>query len=267
MAVFTTAIILFVRRLLKPRYSFMVAYRVKLESFEGPLDLLLFLIKKNEVEIYDIPISLITQQYLEYLEIIQLLDLEAASDFILMAATLMRIKAQMLLPKPEMDEEDEELIDPRQELVHRLLEYKRFKDVAEELVEKEKVALESYYRGSFKIEENGFDEEILEASEVTLFDLVDAFRRVLKKKPKVTVHNIQEFNVSLEDRIEYIEKAFEKNEKIKFTDLFRPQDDRIVWIVTFIALLELVKRQAIRALQENPFDEILIVKLHGQTAN
>ena len=112
-------------------------YKVKLESFEGPLDLLLFLIKKNELDIYDIPISEITRQYLDYIEIIKLLDIEAAGDFILMAATLMRIKAQTLLPKPEMDEMDE-IEDPRQELVYRLLEYKRFKDVASDLAEKEK---------------------------------------------------------------------------------------------------------------------------------
>ena len=127
-------------------------YKVKLESFEGPLDLLLYLIKKNEVDIYDIPISKITRQYLEYIEIIQLLDLEAASDFILMAATLMRIKAQMLLPKPSIEEEVQDVEDPRQELVYRLLEYKRFKDVAAELGEKEEIARKQFPRGGFKFE-------------------------------------------------------------------------------------------------------------------
>jgi len=244
-----------------------MSYKVKLDTFEGPLDLLLFLIKKNEVDIYDIPVSLITQQYLEYLEIIQLLDLEAASDFILMAATLMRIKAQMLLPKPTIEDDDEELIDPRQELVHRLLEYKRFKDVAEQLVDKEKEALQYYERGSFKIEENGFDEEILQSSEVGLFDLVDAFRKVLSQKKEVPVHNVRELNVNLDDRIEFIEKALANRNRIKFTELFLPEDDRIIWVVTFIAILELVKRRLIRALQENPFDEILLEKVNGQATS
>src|SRR5512136_2432208 len=141
-----------------------MAYKVKLESFEGPLDLLLFLIKKNEVDIYNIPVATITQQYLEYLEIIQLLDLESASDFIFMAATLMRIKAQMLLPKPSIDEEDEAVEDPRRELVYRLLEYKRFKDAAMGLAEKEDQARQLYPRGTFAIERAGLEEEMLASS-------------------------------------------------------------------------------------------------------
>jgi len=128
-----------------------MTYKVKLDTFEGPLDLLLFLIKKNEVDIYDIPVSKITQQFLEYLDIIKLLDIEFASDFILLASTLLRIKAQMLLPKPSIEEDEEVVEDPRQELVYRLLEYKRFKDVAENLSEKEEFARTLYTLGSFKI--------------------------------------------------------------------------------------------------------------------
>ena len=238
-------------------------YKVKLETFEGPLDLLLFLIRKNEVDIYDIPISNITQQYLEYLEIIQMLDLEAASDFILMAASLMRIKSQMLLPKTSVEEEDEDLIDPRQELVERLLEYKRFKDVAVDLGEKEKIALTHFPRGSFKIEDNGFDEQVMESSEVSLFDLVKAFKTMMKQRKKVTVHHIREINVSLEERIEFIHKAMEKSDRIPFTSLFNSDDDKIVWIVTFIALLELVKHKFIHVIQNNPFDEIELLKING----
>ncbi len=236
-------------------------YKVKLESFEGPLDLLLFLIKKNEIDIYDIPIAVVTKQYLEYLEIIQLLDLESASDFILMAATLMRIKAKMLLPRPAYGEEEEEIEDPRQELVHRLLEYKRFKDVAVDLKDKEDKSLLLYPRGSFKFEENGF-EDLLESSDVTLFDLVAAFRSLLAKAKKVSVHRVREINVTLEDRIEYLQNILAEKAQVRFAELFRRDDDKIVWVVTFIALLELIKRKAIKAIQNRPFEELLLVRLN-----
>ena len=238
-------------------------YKVKLESFEGPLDLLLYLIKKNEVDIYDIPISKITRQYLEYIEIIQLLDLEAASDFILMAATLMRIKAQMLLPKPSIEEEVQDVEAPRQELVYCLLEYKRFKDVAAELGEKEEIARKQFPRGGFKFEKNGFDEEFLASSDVTLFDLVAAFKKVVEKSRKVTVHHVEDIPVTLEERIEYLLAVLAERPKIKFPELFDPKDDKIVWIVTFIAILELMKQKMIRAMQAHPFEDIYIVRADG----
>jgi len=244
-----------------------MTYKVKLDTFEGPLDLLLFLIKRSELDIYDIPISKITKQYLEYLEIIQLLDIEAASDFILLASTLLRIKAQMLLPKPSIEVEEEIIEDPRQELVYRLLEYKRFKDVAENLSEKEEYSRKLYTRGSFKIESYGFEDELVERADVSLFDLVTAFKTVIDKNKKVTVHRVFELNVSLEERIDFVVKKIEKNGKIKFVDLFDKNDDKIVWIVTFIAILELIKNQVICAIQPETFGEILLSISDGyQTA-
>jgi len=236
-------------------------YKVKLETFEGPLDLLLFLIKKNEIDIYDIPIAVVTKQYLEYLEIIQLFDLESASDFILMAATLMRIKAQMLLPKPAYGEEEEDIEDPRQELVHRLLEYKRFKDVAVDLKDKEDRSLLLYPRGSFKFEENGF-EDLMESSDVTLFDLVAAFRTLLVQAKKISVHRVNEINVTLEDRMKYLQSMLAKRAQVRFSELFHRDDDKIVWVVTFMALLELIKRRAVKAVQNRPFEELLLVRLN-----
>ena len=238
-------------------------YKVKLESFEGPLDLLLYLIKKNEVDIYDIPVSSITQQYLEYIEIIKLFDLESASDFILMAATLMRIKAQMLLPKPSIEEEIEDIEDPRQELVYRLLEYKRFKDVAIDLGEKEKISRKQFPRGAFKYEKNGFDREYLSSSDVTLVDLVVAFKKIVEQSKKTSIHRVQVLSVTIEERIEYILQKLDGVQEIKFVELFDLHDDKIVWIVTFIAILELIKQQIIRASQANPFEEICIKKLNG----
>lgn len=238
-------------------------YKVKLESFEGPLDLLLFLIKKNEVDIYNIPIAIITQQYLEYLEIIQLFDLESASDFILMAATLMRIKAQMLLPKPSLEEKEEDIEDPRRELVYRLLEYKRFKDAAQNLGEQEDQARQLYPRGTFAMERAGLDEELMISSEVTLFDLIAAFKKLLEQSKKITVHRIQIINVTVEERIEFIQKLMSDRREIAFSAIFVPQDDKIVWIVTFIAILEMIRQQALRAVQAKPFDDIMLQRING----
>lgn len=235
-------------------------YKVKLASFEGPLDLLLFLIRKAEVDIYNIPIAKITQQYLEYLEIIQLLDLESASDFILMAATLMRIKSQMLLPKQALEDEEEELEDPRQELVYRLLEYKRFKDVAVDLSKKEDESRKSYNRGSFEMEqEAGGDVEL----DVTLFDLIAAFKEVYHRNLEKPVHRVYETPVTLEQRLAFIRDKLSADGEIKFSQLFGEQDGKIVWIVTFIALLELIKKRAVSAMQHGPFQEIVIRANHG----
>ena len=244
-----------------------MTYKVKLESFEGPLDLLLFLIKKNEVDIYDIPVSKITRQYLEYLEIIQLLDIEAASDFILLASTLLRIKAQMLLPKPSIEEEEEVVEDPRQELVYRLLEYKRFKDVANDLSDKEEYARKLYSRGSFKIDRYGFEDELIERADVSLFDLVSAFKTIVEKNKKVPIHHVVELNVTLEERIEVVVNKIREKGQVKFVDLFDKNEEKIVWIVTFIAILELIKNQVINAIQPETFGEILLSIIDGsQTA-
>ncbi len=241
-----------------------MSYKVKLESFEGPLDLLLFLIKKEEVDIYNIPIAKITQQYLEYLEIIQLLDLEAASDFILMAATLMRVKAQMLLPKPNLGEEQQEILDPRQELVQRLLEYKRFKDVAEDLGDKEEISAKHYQRGSFKFEDDGLGEDFQPGSEVGLFDLVAAFKVIMDQSKKITVHRVLEINVTLEECIENVRRALSEKPELAFRELFTVDADKLVLIVTFIAVLELIKAREVYAFQEAPFAEIMLRRMDGQ---
>ncbi|MBN1479397.1 hypothetical protein EH223_16390 [candidate division KSB1 bacterium] len=239
-----------------------MSYKVKLEAFEGPLDLLLFLIKKNEVDIYDIPVSHITQQYLEYIEIIQLLDIEAASDFILMAATLMRIKAQMLLPKPDIEEIDE-IEDPRQELVYRLLEYKRFKDVALDLAQKESEAKLSFPRGRYKHEHKVIDPDFAELSDVTLFDLVAAFRTIVSAKANAPVHRIQDINVSLEEQIQLILDTVREKRQVEFSTLFTKDDDKLVLIVTFIALLELVRQKRLCATQTMVYGHIMIEYLDG----
>jgi len=235
-------------------------YKVKLDAFEGPLDLLLFLIKKNEVDIYDIPIADITQQFLDYIEIIQLLDLEAASDFVLMAATLMRIKAQMLLPKPEA-EEVEELEDPRQELVYRLLEYKRFKDVAVDLGDKEQQARLTFSRGSRIYDKSDYPLQDYGA-DVTLFDLVAAFRKVVAVRSKISVHRIEESDITVEEQMDVVLNKVRKKGKVEFMELFDSYS-KAELIVTFIALLELIKQRFIKAVQQEVFGQIILTKADG----
>lgn len=238
-------------------------YRVELENFEGPLDLLLFLIRKNEVDIHDIPIAKITQQYLEYLQILEFLDLENAGEFILMAASLIRIKAQMLLPKPELEEEEAE--DPREELVQRLLEYQGYKDVAGELSQFEKEQRVFYPRAnfSFSFDEDESDEEDLLGREVGLFDLMSAFVEVLKRVPPITHHTVERIPVTTEEQSAFILDYLEKKGRAQFTDLMTQMKERIILIVTFVALLDLVKKKQLSLSQNRPFSEIWIQKVDG----
>jgi segregation and condensation protein A len=182
-------------------------YRVQLQNFEGPLDLLLFLIKKNEVDIYDIPIAEITQQYLAFLQVIEFFDLENAGEFILMAATLMRIKAQMLLPRPAL--EDEEIEDPRQELVQRLLEYQKYKEVAEELADFENRQKGFYPRSyfDFDLDENDNNDSREDAAperDVTLYDLMAAFIEIIKRVPATSPHTVERIPDTTDDQSKFI---------------------------------------------------------------
>lgn len=236
-----------------------MAYRVKLQNFEGPLDLLLFLIKKNEVDIYDIPIAEITSQYLEYVEIIKLLDLESAGEFILLAATLIRIKARMLLPRPQIDEE-EEIIDPRMELVSRLLEYRKFKELAFKLSDLEAEQSKVFTRGYYHEVEQEPEGEVELNEDVTLFSLISAFKQVLDRMPKEAFHHVVDIQISLEEQIEYILNRLVNGKPITFFELVSHIRDRLIIVVTFIALLELIKRGELIARQSKSFGEIWIVR-------
>jgi len=236
-----------------------MTYRVKLQNFEGPLDLLLFLIKKNEVDIYDIPIAEITSQYLEYVEIIKLLDLESASEFILLAATLIRIKAKMLLPNPQIDE-DEEITDPRLELVTRLLEYKRFKEVAFKFSELEDKQSKLFQRGFYSDTETVAEAEIELTEDVSLFTLISAFKQVLDRVPKETFHRIVDIQISLDEQIEYILNNLEKVKQISFFQLMSEMGEKLIIVVTFIAMLELIRRGEIIVRQSSSFGEIWLAR-------
>ena len=222
-------------------------YGVKLDIFEGPLDLLLFLIRKDEIDIYDIPVANITRQFLEYVEVIQSLDLELAGDFVLMAATLMKIKSRMLLPS---DPEEEEPEDPREELVRRLLEYQQFKEAASWMEERQAAYRDTFYRGS-AVDLSGI-EELWSPAEafrsVGLFDLLAAFKQALDAAPKIDFHQVAHVEVTTEERIEFILEALSRRGQVPFFDLVSGAI-RMVVVVTFIAILELMKTGKIEARQ------------------
>jgi|Deesub1362B_J571_1020462.scaffolds.fasta_scaffold03971_6 segregation and condensation protein A len=238
-----------------------MSYRVKLQNFEGPLDLLLFLIRKNEVDIYNIPIALITRQYLEYIRIMEELDLEVASEFIVMAATLIRIKAQMLLPKPNVEEEIEE-IDPRQELVERLLEYRKYKEIAHELARQESVQLLHFPRSAESIPEVEDAPTEREAGSVSLFDLVAAFYDVMKRLENQPVHRVIAPEVSVEEQMDFIVRFIGDREQASFTELMQHVHvpTRAALVATFMALLELIRRRQVLVKQPRPFAEIWIFR-------
>jgi len=240
-------------------------YTIKVPVFEGPLDLLLHLIRENKVDIYDIPISLITGKYLAYLEIMKELNLEIAGEFLVMAATLIHIKSRMLLP---VDEEAtaEEVEDPRLELVQRLLEYQAYKDASRILKEKEEDALRFFPRAMKEEEGEGEAEEEQELSlfDLNVFDLVGAFRKILEKAP-VEVQTITREILTVKDRMLHIIEIIENAETVRFEELFKDQVTRSQLIVTFLALLEVLRLGLARAYQEKEFGNIWVINPRRQS--
>jgi segregation and condensation protein A len=228
---------------------------VKLARFEGPLDLLLHLIKRDEIDIYDIPIAHITQQYLAYLELMRAFDLEVAGEFLVMAATLMRIKAKMLLPAPPMGEEEEEG-DPRDELVRRLIEYREFKEAAETLKTREGERRLLFERGLVPGEGEAGP---LPLAPATLFDLLDALNRVLARVPEQRVYEVQGELWDVEDKMRLIAGEVAERGEVSFTELLLRCGARLEMIVTFMALLELVKLGNVAVLQAERFGDITLV--------
>jgi segregation and condensation protein A len=232
-------------------------YQVRIENFEGPLDLLLHLIKKNEINIYDIPIAMIAQQYLGYIEAMKDLNLNVAGEFLVMAATLLQIKSKMLLPVDETAEDEEDGPDPREELVRRLLEYKTFKEAARQLDTQERLWREIYSRTPISEEGNDESDEAL-LENIGLFDLVDALQGVLNRNPGKKLLEIIPDNLTVRDRMNAILEALEGQESIAFEALFESSCHRMVIIVTFLALLELIRLRTVRVYQTENFGPILV---------
>lgn len=232
-------------------------YRVQLPVFEGPLDLLLHLIKKSEINIYDIPIALITQHYLEYLDLMKSLNLNIAGEFLVMAATLIHIKSKMLLPQEDQEEETEEE-DPRADFVRRLLEYQQFKHASEGLAWREEIWREVFHRENSPVDE-AEGEVVL--SEVSLFDLMEALQAVLARVSKEKVLEIIPDELSVRQRMSQVMERLEKADGIIFEALFEGERTRAAVIVTFLALLELIRLQVVIVQQIKLFEAIWISKV------
>lgn len=235
-------------------------YKVKLNQFEGPLDLLLFFIKRDELDIYDIPIAKITKEFLEYVNLIKMLDLETAGDFILMASTLMHIKVRMLLPK-ELDEKGEE-IDPRDELVKALLQYKRYKEMAEELSFLESSARKLKFRSNFSADvKEAPNEYNTLLKNVSIYDLAKYFKYAIDQVKYEPVHQINSINVTIDEQMEYILGKLELNDEINFIELIKDLNEKIKIIVTFIALLEMVKMGKVGIKVSKQLNDFLLFRL------
>jgi segregation and condensation protein A len=239
-------------------------YEVKLDLFEGPLDLLLYLVIKSEVDIIDISVAQISKQYLEYLDIMRDLNINIASEYLSMAATLVRLKSRELLPEQEAEvlEEGEEIIN-REQLIEKLLEYKKYKEAAGSLRTYEAEHIGSFSRGKNEEIETGLGSENKSLDSINIFDLISAFKNVLERVEKEgydTSETIKTESVRLDDRIEFILCKIEEKAEILFDDLFLEDTRKIVLVVTFMAILELIKMERIAFRQEKQFGSLFIRK-------
>ncbi|MBI4746582.1 MAG: segregation/condensation protein A [Deltaproteobacteria bacterium] len=242
-----------------------MSYSVKLQAFEGPLDLLLHLIKKAEIDIYDIPIADITRQYLDYIEIMKTLNLDVAGEFLVMAATLLHIKSRMLLPVSEEAEQEEE--DPRADLVKQLLEYQNIKEAAFYLDKRDMLERDVFVRRAFPEESDAEEQQQgVDLEGVTLFDLIEAFKKVIADLPEEAAHEVFAERVSMSDKISFILEKISSEDNISFYDLLKGARGRQDVIVTFLAILELMKLKMIKAHQAQACGPIWVYKAVNEEA-
>ncbi|MFA5156918.1 MAG: segregation/condensation protein A [Candidatus Omnitrophota bacterium] len=236
-----------------------MSYKVRLELFEGPLDLLLYLVKKDHLNIYDIPIAAVTEQYMRYLELMKLLDLNIAGEFLVMAATLLQIKSKMLLPAEEAAQDELPEEDPRAELIKRLLEYEKFKEIAETLRQKEAGQQEVFKRPKT---ENDADipKEAGVYFEASIFDLISAFSKALEDVPKDMFYEVIKDEFTIEEKVHQILHMLLVESSVKISQLFSRAKHKIEVIVTFLAILELMRMKEVIARQKGLFDEIEIAR-------
>ena len=234
-----------------------MSYKVKLELFEGPLDLLLFLVKQNHLEIEAIPIARITDQYLQYLELMQALDLEVAGEFLVVAATLMQIKSRMLLPPEAFPPGEQEEPDPAQELIERLKEYQRFKEAAELLSGMEKQRLVQFSR---PVSREGVRVETEEFVEASLFDLLTAFSQFMSGEvSREMIHEVIQEEFTVEQKVAQLREMIRQEKRLSFTELLRKTRSKPEAIVIFLGLLEMIRLKEILIVQDHLFGEILIL--------
>jgi segregation and condensation protein A len=237
-----------------------MSYKLKLDVFEGPLDLLLYLIKKDDVDVCDIPIAQVTEQYLAYIEMMKLLDLEVVGEFLVMAATLIQIKSRMLLP-PDPSQVEEDEIDPREDLVKRLQEYKIFKEIAEQLKAKEQERQKLYPR----MQDEEAAKELQDDAkavyfEANLFDLISAFSRALAKFKDKDVYEVEHEEYTVDEKIHHILHSLLKTTAMRLTDFFEGARDKMEVIVTFMAVLELIRLKEIKVVQKRLFSDIDVIR-------
>lgn len=234
-------------------------YAIKLDIFEGPLDLLLYLIKKNEIDIYNIPIALVTRQYLDYLNLIKSLNLDLAGEYLVMAATLIHIKSRLLLPVPEEPSPEELEDDPRAELVRQLLEHQAFKEAADQLTQRPILERDVFKRSAALAGDErpgAADEE--ELVEVSIFELIEAFHQIVSRMDKKDLMEIDLEKLSLSDIINDVMERLTREKNLTFDELLGEKRDRRRIVYTFLALLELIKLKMIKAYQAAAFGVIRI---------
>lgn len=253
-------------------------YKVVLNTFEGPLDLLLHLIEKAQVDIYDIPISEITDQYMEYLNRAEKIDMELTSEFLVMASTLLEIKSKMLLPSDKRQDDEMQMeieeADPRMELVKQLVEYKKYKKAAKKLKKYEERQKKVFNKPKEDLSQYiNHEVEEINLNEMSLVELVNVFNKVLNRRKRkikpIDVEEIQRDEITLEESMERLKDKLNKENKIKFSNLFNDNNTRSEIIVTFLSILELVKLNYITVKQKNNFSDIIIIKkpLEGVVSN
>lgn len=241
------------------------AYEVKLEAFEGPLDLLLHLIRQYEIDIYDIPVAEITKQYMQYIEAMQYLELNVASEYLVMAATLLAIKSQMLLPKHENTEEiDEYEEDPREELMERLIEYQKYKEAASELKEKEQESSQIFTRSPVIMDDSDIKRAVVQG-EVSIYDMLGALNKMFERKQwnEPTDSKVTRTEIPIAQRMQEILDIVKKGEDgISFDALFTYKSRSYI-VVTFMALLELMKNNKVHCKQVNHFEALYVFHYHS----
>jgi len=239
-----------------------MSYKIHLDIFEGPVDLLLYFIKRDEINIYDIPITKITRDYLEYLDMMTTLNLQVAGEFIEMAAMLMRIKAQMLIFCVQAAVDNDEIEDPRNELVRRLLEYQYFKEISVELKKLEDVNAGKFPR---KPDWSYIDHDLLPEdalSHISLFDILNAYKQALDRMPPdADPHEVQVDSTSITRQIDFIYTHFHSSQKIRFSQLLTSIQSKLVLVVTIVAILELMRTQRIRVTQSTSFEDFMIEQI------
>lgn len=236
-----------------------MSYKIKLDLFEGPLDLLLYLVKKDHLNICDIPIAKVTQQYLEYLELLRLLDLNIAGEFLVMASTLIHIKSKMLLPPEPKQEDEPDEDDPRAELVKKLLEYEKYKEAAGILRERELKRQNVFTRTPLGPQDN--QEAYFEAS---LFDLISAFSKAVKEIPKELFYEVIKDEFTVEEKLHDLLHIFLNEPSLSLSSLFSKAKNQIEIVVTFLAILELIRLKEIVIAQKEAFGEIQLMRNQGK---